>query len=480
MNDRFLWIHKDNIPLRPILAASKRAGYKIAKYLVPLIEPFASNDFTLKNSYEFYSSNQGLNNSNTTGYSYDITSLYTNIPVDETINILCDKIFLLSSTFHNFDRNHFCKLLHSAVSNTYFFFNNYLYKQKEGLAMGNPLAPALANVFLCHIEDLIFSTCPDSYKPKFYRRYLDDTFAVFDSETQATNFFQFINSIHKNLSFTIEKQVDRKLPFLDLCVANSGGVFQTSVFRKPSFTGLGLSFFSFCPYIFKINALKTLLHRAHHLSSNYSLFNDEMCYLKTFFENNGYPLKLFDSILRKFLNKVRRPIIPTITVEKRTVYVSLPYFGPLTHDLGKQLNVVLSPCYPQINFKFCFKNNYRISSFFEFKDSLPAELCANIIYKFSCGSCQGSYIGSTTKQSRIRFFQHLGKSPRTNRPVTVPAHSTPRNHCHENDHLLSLNDFKIIDSANNEHELRILESLYICKEKPSLNIDQSANPLSLF
>ena len=111
---------------------------------------------------------------------------------------------------------------------------------------------------------------------------------------------------------------------------------------------------------------------------------------------------------------------------------------------------------------------------------MPAELCTNIIYKFSCGSCQGSYIGSTTKQSRIRFFQHLGKSPRTNRPVTVPAHSTPRNHCHESDHLLSLNDFKIIDSANNEHELRILESLFICKEKPSLNIDQSATPLSLF
>ena len=164
-----------------------------------------------------------------------------------------------------------------------------------------------------------------------------------------------------------------------------------------------------------------------------------------------------------------------MTVEKRTVYVSLLYFGPLTDDLDKQLNAVLSPCYPQINFKFYFKNNYRISSFFKFKDSLPAELCANIIYKFSCGSCQGSYIGSTTKQSRIRFFQHLGKSP-----VTVPAHSTSRNHCHENDHPLSLNDFKIIDSANNEHELRILESLYICKEKPSLNIDQSATPLSLF
>ena len=153
------------------------------------------------------------------------------------------------------------------------------------------------------------------------------------------------------------------------------------------------------------------MHRAYHLSSNYSLINDEIYYLWTFFENNGYPLKLFDSILHKFLNKVRRPIMTTMTVEKRTVYVSLPYFDPLSHDIGKQLDAALSPCYSQINFKFCFENNYWISTFFKFKDFLLAELFANIIYKFSCWSCQGSYIGSTTKQSRNRFFQHLGKLP---------------------------------------------------------------------
>ena len=68
-------------------------------------------------------------------------------------------------------------------------------------------------------------------------------FVVLYTHTQGTNFFQFINSVHKNISFTIETQVDRKLPFLDLRGANSGGVIQTSAFRKPSFTGLGLSFF---------------------------------------------------------------------------------------------------------------------------------------------------------------------------------------------------------------------------------------------
>ena len=78
------------------------------------------------------------------------------------------------------------------------------------------------------------------------------------------------------------------------------------------------------------------------------------------------------------------------------------------------------------------------------------------------------------------YWYEGSNRPRTNRPVTVPTHSAPRNHWHGNDHQLSLNDFKIIDSDNNEHELRILESLYICEEMPSLNIDQSATPLPLF
>ena len=106
--------------------------------------------------------------------------------------------------------------------------------------------------------------------------------------------------------------------------------------------------------------------------------------------------------------------------------------------------------------------------------------CAQILYiNFHADSAMDPTLAAQQSSQGSGFFQNLGKSPRTNRPVTVPTHSTTRNHCHENDHQLSLNDFKIIDSANNEHELRILESLYICKEKPSLYIDQSATPLSL-
>ena len=80
----------------------------------------------------------------------------------------------------------------------------------------NPLSPAIANVFLCHIESSIFTSCPSDIRPKFYRRYLDDTFAAFDNEEHADRFSEFINSLHNNISFTMEKQINSKLSFLDL------------------------------------------------------------------------------------------------------------------------------------------------------------------------------------------------------------------------------------------------------------------------
>ena len=69
-------IHKLDIPFRPILAAYRTAVYKLAKFFVPLIEPFTSNEYTVRNSYDFYDSVIVLNESNTTGFmvSYDISS----------------------------------------------------------------------------------------------------------------------------------------------------------------------------------------------------------------------------------------------------------------------------------------------------------------------------------------------------------------------------------------------------------------------
>lgn len=476
-------IHKNNVPMRPILAAYKTATYKLGKFLIPLIEPFTQNGYTLKNSYDFVDIIQGLKlSSSNFMVSLDIKSLYTNVPVIETINILITKIFGDNEdvSFHNFTKHDLTEFLKLTVLNSYFIFNNSLFKQIDGLSMGNPISPALANVFLCHMEERIFNSCPNHFKPLFYKRYLDDTFVIFKDESSANNFLEFVNSIHPNLEFTIEKESNNVLPFLDVNVTREQNCFNTSVYRKPTFTGLCNSYFSFCPTVFKLNAIKTLIFRAYHISSNFTFFHNEIVYLKQLFSNNGYPSKIVDVFVKKFLNKIYSSATKTHTVSKQSIYIPLLYLGPPSVNFVKYLSQQLCKFYPQISFHFAMKNSHTIDKYFKFKDKIPTDLCSNVIYEFRCALCNECYIGSTSKQYKIRVYQHLGKSPRTNRPVSTLLHSSPREHCFNNSHPFNSDNFKIIDSAVDSFDLRILESIYIFKNKPTLNIDQSAVPLYSF
>ena len=93
-----------------------------------------------------------------------------------------------------------------------------------------------------------------------------------------------------------------------------------------------------------------------------------------------------------------------------------------------------------------------------------------------CDVCQASYIGSTVKQSKVRFYQHLGYSHKTLKHFESPPKSSIRDHCEKLDHKIKLSNFTILTSCP-KPDVRILESLYIKKMKPNLNIAQSAIPL---
>ena len=111
--------------------------------------------------------------------SFDVTSLFTNIPLDETIEIIAGQLF--SEIFHGFSRVEFVKLLNLAVKNCHFIFNGKFYDQVGGVAMGSSLGPLLANIFLSFHEIKWLNDCPVQFKPLYYRRYVDDYFVVFRS-----------------------------------------------------------------------------------------------------------------------------------------------------------------------------------------------------------------------------------------------------------------------------------------------------------
>ena len=88
--------------------------------------------------------------------SLDIESLFTNIPLDETIENCINNLFANNDTVQNFIKEDLKELLKFASYESFFTFDNEYYSQLDGVAMGSPLGPTLANAFLCHFEKLAF------------------------------------------------------------------------------------------------------------------------------------------------------------------------------------------------------------------------------------------------------------------------------------------------------------------------------------
>ena len=114
--------------------------------------------------------------------SLDVDSLFTNITLDETINIIIEKLFSENETVYNFNKGQFKCLLTLATKESYFLFDGEFYQQVNRAVMGSPLGPTLANIFLCQYEE-----------PSYYKRYVDNFFVLFESEMQAKSFKYFGN-----------------------------------------------------------------------------------------------------------------------------------------------------------------------------------------------------------------------------------------------------------------------------------------------
>ena len=251
------------------------------------------------------------------------------------------------------------------------------------------------------------------------------------------------------------------------------------MYRKKTFSGLGLSYFSFSSFVFKLNSIKTLIFRAQAVSTTFTALNKELSFLVNFFYDNGYPKSLIYKQIHKYIKNVLYPIKPVPTVEKRKVYASIGYYGKFSENLKTELTNFVERFYPHVDFRLCLVNGFTISSLFPYKDFLPLELRSSIVYKYSCAHCaSGTYVGSTMRAAYMRFAEHEGISFCTGKKLNHPKQSSIREHTAKCGSFNRKN-FNVIGHEKSEVFLRILESLHIHKEKPELNDTQSAFPLCI-
>ena len=211
----------------------------------------------------------------------DVDALFTNIPLDETIDICVKKLFKTPDTLvKEISKNDFRVLLNLATKESFFTFNNKFFIQADGVAMGSPPGPILANIFLSYYEENWFNKCPIEFKPCFYRRYVDDIFVLFESSESADSFRKYMSSKHQNINFTVEKENVGSLSFLDVKICRKNGKFVTSVYRKPTFSGVFTSYESFIPTYQERVLLHTLLHKIFSIYCDFKTFHFEIDHLK--------------------------------------------------------------------------------------------------------------------------------------------------------------------------------------------------------
>ena len=150
--------------------------------------------------------------------------------------------------------------------------------------MGSPVSAVIANLYMEEFEEQAITTA--SYKPKIWKRYVDDTITILD-QNSVDNFLQHLNSQQPTIHFTMETENNNTIPFLDTSVTrDSDGLLTTIVYtyRKPTHTDQYLAYDSHHPH----GIVKGLYDRAKHLITRPSVISKEKKHLSSVLVSNGY------------------------------------------------------------------------------------------------------------------------------------------------------------------------------------------------
>ena len=395
--------HKTDVPLRPILSLVGSAQHKVAKFLNFVLEPVSEkfSKYTIKDSFTFAEKIRNTPAENTYMVSFDVKSLFTSVPLKETIDI-CAKV-LYENTDIGLSKRNFIALMNTATSGIEFSFDGEMYCQTDGVAMGSPLGPTLANIIMGYLESKYFET---NSSPIAYYRYVDDCFILFRNKEDCDRMFLGFNSLHPSIKFTLEAENNNILPFLDVLVERIDTKFVTSVYRKGTFTGQYVNFYSHCTTKRKANLIRTLCERAIRICSP-SHLDRELKQISQILQNNGYPEELINKIIQRRVTKTT--IEPAFGPEVHNIPIKLPFLGSTSHKMEKHIGRLVRGCYYSAKARTIFTSQPNFTP--AKKDPIPSFNKSMVIYHYKC-HCGNDYIGQTSRRFAERLKEHVPKCVR--------------------------------------------------------------------
>jgi hypothetical protein len=408
-------IHKLEAPIRPIVNWKNAPAYTLAKLLTKILQTYIPlpYSFNVKNTVQLiddltdipYSQNLRL-------ASFDISNMYTNIPTDELIKIIktaCQN----NNIEDNLTRN-IIKLSKTIIDQNYFQFLDKTYVQTEGLDMGAPTSSIFSELYLQFLENSTIYNLLLNHDIVGYFRYVDDILIVCDKrKTNIDTLLEGLNNISPKLKFTIEKEVEQKINFLDITINREPNKMAIDIYRKPTYTDVIIPNDSCHSREHKM-AVHYLYNRmnTYHLSPR--KWQEEKNIIQQILVHNGYRTTTLEDTSRGKKPKQEKN-------KNKTRWAKFTYTGNETRAITK--------AFKDTNLRIAYSTNNTIGKLLTARQQQPKckyEKCG--IYQITCPTCNMKYAGQTGSPFKIRFQEHSQDFKYGNRKSSFAQHLIDNRH----------------------------------------------------
>jgi hypothetical protein len=443
-------IHKDNIPIRPVVSYLSAPTYKLARRLNGILRQKSNFEpkYCLKNSLDLIEKIKDIDvPQGAILLSLDVDSLFTNVPYLDTLDVL--RALFEKQRLHPGEVDELIELTTICMQQNYFRFGGQYYQQSDGLAMGSPLSPLMADIFMDHFEN---QHIVDNINILYYFRYVDDLIICWTgSMSQLDTFVNDINNKHPKIKFKKELEQNNSLNFLDLTITKVDNKHDFQIYRKPTHTDTVIPASSTHPWQHKLAAFHCYAHRLLTVPLSDEHYKMELSNIYHLALSNGYSKSHVDGIICKKRIKMANSLLyaaPSLEPPKR-YKASITYVGKLSDKIYKILK--------SNNVNVAFKTNntlrFRLCNGKEKVESAKK----SGVYKLACDECNKVYVGQTGRSFNTRYKEHVA-SYRHNHPDK----SNFAKHLLENNHALSDNhSFNILHVCGKGLRLSVLEQLEI-------------------
>ena len=454
-----LKVHKRDIPLRPIVSIRGSISYELAKELARILKPLVgSSPHNIKNTGDFIEHIKCVTlQANETITSYDVSALFTSVPIDPAIQITQRRLEL-EQELHSrttMEVEHNISLLEFCLKTTYFQFQGRFYEQISGAAMGSAISLIVDNLFMEDFEVKAINTAQNP--PKMWKRYVDNTCVILDS-ARKEEFLQHINSVDPHIQFTVEDaKPDGSILFLDTIVMpQPDESIKTTVVRKPTHTDMYLHWDRYHHQSAKFSVINTLRHRAKTVCSTSQLLKEEENHLHNALRRCKYPLWAWNTVNinknQKRENKGNNNNNNSNSNNINKPYIVVPYMKGLRESCKNICR--------KHGVEVYFKGGSTIRDLLvhqKDKDTILQK--SGVIYRYRGWrvDCEDEYIGESCRTFGERFREHM----RVPSPIIDRQNITG--------HDLSLDNFSIVGREDNSLARKIKEAIFIRVIDPSLN-----------